>query len=199
MIQSWLALIEHPWTCAPSPLRIIFGPGRAQLRGPIYLDERTSSGRPGRSGKCQTRKSTFGRKGSSHSKPAVSKSCYLRERANGHRRENDHWAGGLSWAGSAAGVFAYLASSDALANARSNMAALLCLRARRLLVGPMVQSGKTRATRHRDLHRRLLDRTYQCCVFPSGRRRELSHRTFPGCAFRCRSGDHVEKVSQPLG
>jgi hypothetical protein len=28
---------------------------------------------------------------------------------------------------------------------------------------------------------------------------ELSYRTFPGCAFRCRAGEHFEKVSQTLG
>jgi hypothetical protein len=34
---------------------VIFGLGCAQVRGPLYLDERTSSGRPGRSEKCQER------------------------------------------------------------------------------------------------------------------------------------------------
>src|SRR3982074_2717465 len=38
-----------------STASVIFGLGRAQLRGPLYLDERTSSGRPGMSEKCQER------------------------------------------------------------------------------------------------------------------------------------------------
>jgi hypothetical protein len=37
-------------------LRVIFGLGRAQLRGPLYPDEPTASGRFGRSEKCQKRK-----------------------------------------------------------------------------------------------------------------------------------------------
>src|SRR3981189_3309294 len=39
-----------------STASVIFGLGRAQLRGPLYLDERTSSGRPGMSEKCQKQK-----------------------------------------------------------------------------------------------------------------------------------------------
>ena len=35
---------------------VIFRLRRAQLRGPLYLNEQTSSGHVGRSEKCQTRK-----------------------------------------------------------------------------------------------------------------------------------------------
>src|ERR1700716_3532042 len=42
-----------PNATAPHLDSTIFGLGRAPLRGPLYHDERTSSGRPGMSEKCQ--------------------------------------------------------------------------------------------------------------------------------------------------
>jgi hypothetical protein len=51
--SAFIPLLEATDEISMSANGVNFGLGRAQLRGPLYPDEPTSSGRFGRSEKCQ--------------------------------------------------------------------------------------------------------------------------------------------------